>query len=174
MAFEVWAPCPRCKSRNLLQFLLVPDTLKCTACGSVILQYEPVRGYLYVLSNESMPGLVKIGHSTRPVRERVAELNSATGVPSQFVIEAIFPSADPARHECEVHELLSSSRLPNREFFRETVANAVLTIRNVCNERPSFLKDPRLYSERRPREESRSPEEMSARLRAWQERASRR
>jgi hypothetical protein len=43
---------------------------------------ETMRGYIYVLTNPNMPGLVKIGYTQRLPRERANELSRATGVPS--------------------------------------------------------------------------------------------
>jgi T5orf172 domain len=42
-----------------------------------------MRGYLYMISNKAMPGLLKIGYTTRSIEERISELHS-TGVPSRF------------------------------------------------------------------------------------------
>ncbi len=39
-------------------------------------------GYIYIISNPSMPGLVKIGRTSRDPQTRLRELNSATGVPA--------------------------------------------------------------------------------------------
>jgi hypothetical protein len=39
-----------------------------------------MRGYLYILSNNAMPNLFKIGFTTRTITERIRELSS-TGVP---------------------------------------------------------------------------------------------
>lgn len=41
-------------------------------------------GYVYILSNPSMPGLLKIGMTRFDPTRRVQELSSATGVPTQF------------------------------------------------------------------------------------------
>src|SRR5688572_6679317 len=49
--------------------------------------YEgPGPGYLYVLINPSLPGLVKIGKTNRDPEQRAAELSAATGVPTPFVL----------------------------------------------------------------------------------------
>ena len=44
----------------------------CHYCGAAMVKSSGVQGYLYILSNPSMPGLLKIGLTTRPVPERVA------------------------------------------------------------------------------------------------------
>ena len=71
-------------------------------CGGEMFQTRGVAGYLYILSNPSMPGLLKIGLTTRPVLDRVEELNAATGVPTAFKIEAYFESSNPQAHEAFV------------------------------------------------------------------------
>lgn len=44
---------------------------------------NPQKGFVYVLSNPAMPGLVKIGQTTNEITSRMNELNT-TSVPSQF------------------------------------------------------------------------------------------
>jgi hypothetical protein len=39
---------------------------------------------VYVLTNEAMPGLVKIGRTTDGVEARISQLSVATGVPLPF------------------------------------------------------------------------------------------
>ena len=44
------------------------------------------QGYIYVLINPAMPGLLKIGLTTKTPEERVKELSNATGVPINFIL----------------------------------------------------------------------------------------
>ena len=75
-------------------------------------------GFLYCLSNPSMPGLVKIGVTTKTVEERVKQLSS-TGVPQPFNIELQKWVNDPFKREKELHKLLSEYRVNDkREFFK--------------------------------------------------------
>lgn len=90
-----------------------------------------------------MPDLLKIGHTTRSVSDRIAELNSATGVPRPFLVQASFESSDPPGHEAEVHRRLAANRLPNREFFRITVTKAISTARAVTGSVPRDVLDSR-------------------------------
>ena len=79
-------------------------------------------GYIYFLTNRAMPNLVKIGHTTVTVEERIRQLNS-TGVPSPFELAACFLVGEPAKAERKLHEHLSSQRFAeNREFFVGSVA----------------------------------------------------
>jgi TPR repeat protein len=90
-----------------------------------------MRGYVYALVNSSMPGLVKVGKTTGLPSERVAELSSATGVPTPFVVafEQLFEDCDAA--EVFIHTALERHGLrpaANREFFRAPVADVVRVI----------------------------------------------
>jgi hypothetical protein len=76
------------------------------------------KGFVYVFSNASMPGLVKIGFTTKVPTERAIELNT-TGVPSQFQVEYYCLVESPAALESAIHRKLASSRhQADREFFR--------------------------------------------------------
>jgi hypothetical protein len=91
-------------------------------------------GFVYVLSNESMPGIVKIGMTTRDPDVRLREINSATGV-LPFVIEAVIASRNAKWTEREVHERLAARRVnKNREFFRIELAEAKKTIFDVARQ----------------------------------------
>jgi hypothetical protein len=94
------------------------------------------KGYLYILSNPAMPGLLKIGLTTRTVPDRVAELSAATGVPSAFLIEAYFESSDPQEHEEAVHRKLQNRRVAGKEFFRVSLDEAVEALRNITGNLP--------------------------------------
>lgn len=74
-------------------------------------------GFVYVLRNDSFPDLIKIGHTTRTVEERVRELNT-TGVPTPFTIlqSWIVPYSFGA--EQVIHKMCGKYRnSSNREFF---------------------------------------------------------
>lgn len=74
-------------------------------------------GYVYILVNPSMPGVVKIGKTTRTVQQRCDELWQ-TGVPTPFEIFAEFYSPNCHALERDVHLALSSHRVSaSREFF---------------------------------------------------------
>ena len=74
-------------------------------------------GFVYVLTNDSMPGMVKIGRTTRSVDLRAAELWQ-TGVPTRFEVYAIERTCDCAQLEAYVHRDLRKHRVNKaREFF---------------------------------------------------------
>ena len=77
-------------------------------------------GYIYCLSNPSMPGILKVGMTERTPDVRVKELFT-TGVPTPFTIEFAKKVKDVKKKEKKLHELLEqyTERVGlNREFFR--------------------------------------------------------
>lgn len=81
---------------------------------------ETTAGYVYLLVNPSMPGLVKVGRTSHPPSERAAALGGATGVPTPFevVFEVLVP--DQRAAEAYVHSVLEERGCrvaDNREFF---------------------------------------------------------
>ncbi len=77
-------------------------------------------GYVYCMSNESMPGLLKIGMTTDSPETRAAALSGATGVPTPFKVEISKRVAQPYEKEQAIHELLGALGFrvnEKREFF---------------------------------------------------------
>lgn len=95
-------------------------------------------GYVYVLSNPVMPGLVKIGMTEREnLDARLKELYS-TGVPVPFECEYAcrVKKNDCAKIEKALHTAFAPQRVnANREFFRIEVeqAKAILELFNVSD-----------------------------------------
>jgi hypothetical protein len=88
-------------------------------------------GYVYVLFNPPLRGLVKIGRTARDPKGRAEELSSATGVPTPFEVayDAYFADADAA--EQFVHATLTEKgfrRASNREFFQIALSDAVRAV----------------------------------------------
>ena len=89
-------------------------------------------GYVYVLSNASMQGLLKIGYTCSSVEKRARELSSVSGVPSAFVVEYFHISDDAEEVEALVHDGLESARVADgREFFFTSVSEAIRVIEQV-------------------------------------------
>lgn len=86
------------------------------------------KGYVYVLSNPSMAGLVKIGKTTTSPTRRMSELHS-TGVPTPFELEFAAEVADCHVSERAAHDALDRYRVSsNREFFKVSVMEALREI----------------------------------------------
>jgi hypothetical protein len=85
---------------------------------------------IYVLVNEAMPGLVKIGMTTSDdVGLRAAQISAATGVPLPFECYFAAEVKDAARTERLLHQLFSENRVnPKREFFRVEPERVILAI----------------------------------------------
>ena len=85
----------------------------------------PAPGWVYVLTNPAMPGLVKIGLTTRTPKERAAELSGASGVPLPYAVAWARAVSDCAYVEKAVHRMLDDRRVSGkREAFRCDVATA--------------------------------------------------
>ena len=81
-----------------------------------------------------MPGLVKVGKTTRDPAGRANELSNTTGVPTPFVVafDNYFEDCDAA--EAFVHMALEVRGLreaKNREFFRASAAEVVKILINI-------------------------------------------
>ena len=73
---------------------------------------------IYVLTNEFMPGLVKVGRTTN-LAQRIKDLSSATGVPLPFVCHYAVEVENATILEHTLHQLFSDKRVNlKREFFR--------------------------------------------------------
>jgi hypothetical protein len=86
---------------------------------------KPIRcGFVYVLTNPSLSGMVKIGMTTGTVHTRAKELSRSTSIPTPFKIHAFFESKNPAADEARAHEALQDARVPSSEFFRVSPEHA--------------------------------------------------
>jgi len=75
-------------------------------------------GYIYCFSNESMPGIFKIGKTARSPNDRASELYT-TGVPMAFKEEFSKRVNNYDEKEKIIHKLLDEYRTdPKREFFK--------------------------------------------------------
>lgn len=91
------------------------------------------KGFVYILRNEAMPGLLKIGYSVKVPTERVAELFT-TGVPEPFKLAYYCLVENAERLEAELHRNLSAYRhRGDREFFQLELGTAVRSIANLCS-----------------------------------------
>ena len=75
--------------------------------------------YVYILINEAMPGLIKIGRTTTSVKQRISELNSPAGIPLPFTCYYAARVEDSVRVEKKLHDAFGDHRIrERREFFR--------------------------------------------------------
>ena len=93
--------------------------------------------FIYILENESLPGVVKIGRTEREVAERVKELSSATGVPTEFTVFRQYVVENSLTAERRVHDLLAEYRVSdNREFFKLSADEAAAMIEELLCQKP--------------------------------------
>jgi T5orf172 domain len=82
-------------------------------------------GYVYILINASMAGLIKIGRTLRDSRQRARQLHT-TGVPTPFQVAFEIFSEHHEALEAAVHERLKDFRVTeSREFFRYPLDKAI-------------------------------------------------
>lgn len=92
-----------------------------------------MRGWVYVLSNRGMPGLLKVGRTAEHPRARAAQLHT-TGVPTPFKLEyAVWVDCCDSV-ERTVHQVLRSHRMDRkREFFTVELSAVVRVMENVVS-----------------------------------------
>ena len=75
------------------------------------------KGHVYILSNPSMPGIVKIGRTKRDVESRASELY-VTSTPTPFVVEHYVYCPNCSDMEQMMHTHFAAKRVSGaREFF---------------------------------------------------------
>ena len=98
-----------------------------------------IRGWVYVITNKAMPGLCKVGFSTKDPVLRAKELGGGgTGSPYPYIVIYDVLVENPMKVEQAVHRLLKDKR-EGKEWFRCSVSEAVRAVReksgNILNER---------------------------------------
>jgi ribosomal protein L37AE/L43A len=88
-----------------------------------------MKGWVYIISNPAMPGLIKVGHSTKDPELRARELNH-TGSPHSYIVEYEMLIEEPFRVEQQVHKALVSCR-EGKEWFRCLAEEAVAVVQRV-------------------------------------------
>ena len=95
---------------------------------------DSTEGYVYVMTNSSIEGQVKIGKTTRDPYERAKELSSATGVPTPFVVVFYKPFKDCHFAEKTIHQYLEKKGYRvnnNREFFSMSIPEAIDVVQSM-------------------------------------------
>jgi hypothetical protein len=92
-------------------------------------------GFLYALTNPSMPGLVKVGMTQRRPEDRLHELSAATGVPTPFELRHSIHVTDAHTGEKALHAKWEKEGLRTtggREFFRMDLHRAIADMEGVA------------------------------------------
>lgn len=86
-------------------------------------------GFVYILTNDSYNGLIKIGNTILSAQERAKQLSSATGVPTPFRVAYEVYVDDCEAVEKMIHSELDDFRVNlNREFFRYPLNKAIMLL----------------------------------------------
>lgn len=91
---------------------------------------------MYILSNEAMPGIYKIGMTHRNPEYRAEELNT-TGVPVPFIVEYCIYIDDYMKIESIVHRKLKEYRF-GKEFFNYNLEKCILCLKETAIEHSSY------------------------------------
>lgn len=92
-------------------------------------------GYVYILVNEAMPDLIKIGFTNRSPEERKRELSRVTGVPIDYEIKYVLFTQDMKLLEQRVHNFLERYRLnKNKEFFKVDLYEGIDVLQKCADE----------------------------------------
>jgi hypothetical protein len=80
----------------------------------------PPVGWIYAMTNPSLPGLTKVGRTTREPEARLLEANTSGtwGPPTPYTIEFAKKVLNPLQKEKALHAVMKKERInPRREFF---------------------------------------------------------
>lgn len=103
-------------------------------------------GWVYLMANDAMPRLYKIGMTVLDPRERAMQLSASSGAPSEFAVLIAVRVPSPLMAERGLHDWYRDAR-PNdrREFFafstREELVLAIDTIRALAGATLPMLHD---------------------------------
>ncbi len=96
--------------------------------------YPDRLGFVYVLSNPFMPGVVKIGATRKHPLSRTKELSAATGVPGEFSLAYYQSFGDSFTAETLTHQRFAAYRVnESREFFSVHVDEVIEFLHGLPN-----------------------------------------
>lgn len=100
---------------------------------------ETKQEIIYVLENEAMPGIVKIGRTCN-LAERLGELSNSAAVPYPFRCAYAASVADSVTVERHIHAAFASQRV-RKEFFRVPAHSVIAVLELVATEIVTPLDD---------------------------------
>jgi hypothetical protein len=95
-----------------------------------------IKGWVYIITNRAMPGLVKVGFSLKDPLIRAAELENA-GVPHPFHVEHKVLINAPRDTEQQIHRFMRDFH-EGKEWFRCSVAHAIQAVGAITGNRIYF------------------------------------
>lgn len=107
------------------------------------------QGFIYILTNEAMPNVVKVGKTTKEPSSRATQLSAATGVPTRFSLFRCYEVTDCGDAEKYTHRILERIfGRPNsqREFFSAAADDVAVILGEalqpfLVREEPSTTND---------------------------------
>ena len=107
-------------------------------------------GWVYIFSNPSIPGQIKIGVTSKLPRERAKELRGS-GIPTPYKVEGAYLFSESAEKvEKKVHLLLNKERVSkDREWFSCSPQEAAIKVLEAAELLGVTIKEnrPRILSE---------------------------
>lgn len=105
-------------------------------------------GHVYVLGNQSMPGLLKVGATTAEPALRAKQLSAATASPTPFTVLYSRQVRDVNVAETSIHSALAAYRVnEGREFFRVSLYEAARTLDALLGETFSRFEPPTPFAD---------------------------
>jgi len=90
--------------------------------------------WVYILSNPTQPGLLKIGYTKNLPEKRAKQISSATGVALPYKVEWAYQCFNGEMVEREVHHKLKAQRInSSKEFFQISLEEAKEIINLIGN-----------------------------------------
>lgn len=97
---------------------------------------------IYILTNEAMPGYVKVGRTSTSLEQRIRELNSSTSVPLPFTSFYACTVKNAQFVEHQLHDAFDDNRVnPRREFFHIAPERVVAALKLAEIENVTPKKD---------------------------------
>lgn len=101
-------------------------------------------GWIYCMSNASMPGVYKVGMTVRTPAERLAEANTSDTwrPPTEYKLEYSVPVADVTNTERIIHIQMEEYGYrihPRREFFKAPLGTIKKMFDSVRSKKPAEI-----------------------------------
>lgn len=96
-----------------------------------------MKGWVYIISNKAIPGVIKVGYSTKDPSLRAAELGTGAPVPYQVEYEALVDN--PRQIEKLAHEMLAFVNA-GKEWFECDVGIALKAIKTICADKQTYFE----------------------------------
>lgn len=83
-------------------------------------------GFVYLLSNDAMPGIYKVGYTMNSPLRRAYDLSNSTSCALPYEVVCYAEVEDPRSVEADMHDRFENFRVNSkREFFRFTIEDLI-------------------------------------------------